>query len=929
MMKKQLILCIALMLCAKMTIAQNQLEGRIVDAKSMTGLANVVVKANKGEQSAKSDSLGNFVLKGLKSDIYILNFSLVGYYNLKSDSILIPRINTDIMLFKMDNKKQTLTNIVIKETKKTFTEKAVMQEIKSAQATVSGVSAAQIQKSADRNAADVVKRIPGITIVNDRFINVRGLSERYNEVWLNNATAPSSESDVRAFSFDALPAGVIDRILIYKTPSAEISGNFGGGMVKIFTQTIPDKKVLSITYSTSIRPGTTFENFNYTQRSNTDILGFDNSLRVLPNNLPAYINKNDSDANTVSKSFLNNWKILKENAMPDQRLSINFQNKWKIKKIEIGNVSAASYSNTRLTNNVYRADYDSLTQNFAAIDLQNQRNVQVALMENIAVKFKKHKIEFKNLLNQSGKENTTQRLPDSRAAVNTDQPYKYYAMGYSSKFNWLSQLAGTHKLYKDILEYDWTASYTKVFKNEPDLRRINFSFSDIDSTYKASVANVLDPINGGGRVFQELDERNITFNHNFKWNVDIKKQKVEFTCGNFIENKTRSFNSRLLGFTIKPSLNAFVYKGFGLDSIFNNAHVGDNGFKIDEGTSLPDSYTAGNKLIATYIAASTSFEKFKIKIGVRNENNSQTLNSYTTPDSSSKVNLDIKTNFYLPSLNMSYNISEKSLVRFAYGHTLNRPEFREMAPFFFYDFEFRNGNYGSLYPTVYYPKGISLNVATIQNVDLRYEHYASGADNITIGAFYKKFKNPIQRVFTADNKGFTFINGESSTITGAELDMRIGLSHISEQLSNFTAVFNTSILNSNLVLPTLANLPSTSRMTGQSPYIINGGIYYQNDSSGISASVLYNVFGPRLFVIGSNFYGNIIEMPVHSLDALLSYKLLKHLKLTLSAQNILNSKNELRLDANRNSKIESNELYLRSYKTGTYYSIGIKWNIIN
>src|SRR6185369_15368682 len=133
----------------------------------------------------------------------------------------------------------------------------------------------QIQKTSDRTAADAIRRVPGVTVCDDRFVNVRGLAARYNNVWMNDAAAPSSETDMRAFSFDVIPCGMIDRILVFKTASPELPGDFAGGMIKIYTQSIPEKNTISSGYSSSFRIGSTFEPYYFTQRSKTDLLGYD------------------------------------------------------------------------------------------------------------------------------------------------------------------------------------------------------------------------------------------------------------------------------------------------------------------------------------------------------------------------------------------------------------------------------------------------------------------------------------------------------------------------------------------------------------------------------------------------------------------------------------------------------------------------------
>lgn len=278
------------------------------------------------------------------------------------------------------------------------------------------------------------------------------------------------------------------------------------------------------------------------------------------------------------------------------------------------------------------------------------------------------------------------------------------------------------------------------------------------------------------------------------------------------------------------------------------------------------------------------------------------------------------------------------LVRMAYGETVNRPEFREWSPFYFYDFEFSAGNYGSLFPTVYYPGGNVLKVAQIHNADVRWEWYPDYGDMLHAGGFFKYFKDPIQQVITptggSDSKAFTYINGDHAFVYGVEVDVRKNLGfmqpHASKNvMKNFTLVFNAAYINSQLTMPNLPLLVSKTHLQGQSPYVVNAGLYYQNDSLGIQASVLYNVFGPRIYAIGNTAYGNIGEMAKNTLDISISKTFFKRLTVTFAIQDLINQTSRLMLDIDRNNKFDNKGMdkNILSYKTGRYYTVGVKFRM--
>ncbi|MDR1850907.1 MAG: TonB-dependent receptor plug domain-containing protein, partial [Mycoplasmataceae bacterium] len=189
----------------------------------------------------------------------------------------------------------------------------------------SGISAAQIAQSPDRTASDVVKRVPGITVMEDRFVVVRGLAQRYNNAWLNGLSAPGTEPDSRAFPFDLIPSSQIDNLLVFKSPSPEIPADFSGGFIKITSKGVPDENKIEINLSTGINAQTHFENFKYNPGSNTDWLGFDGSKRVLPNNFPAHMGAVD-DQNQITdltkNAFNRDWDVRSITPLPDRRLAV-------------------------------------------------------------------------------------------------------------------------------------------------------------------------------------------------------------------------------------------------------------------------------------------------------------------------------------------------------------------------------------------------------------------------------------------------------------------------------------------------------------------------------------------------------------------------------------------------------------------------------
>ncbi len=934
MIHKYLLIFIFLLCSVLTTLAQKgSIHGEVTDLKTGEKLSGVGISLKGKKNTTYSDKDGGFVFSNLDSGLYTLEFTFGTYKDKTLKAIAVYATKTSelkVQLEPADPEQLKATRVVATRAKNT--ESAIVLEMKRSDNIVSGISASQIQKGQDRDASEVVRRVPGVTIIENRFIMIRGLNDRYNTVWLNDAGAPSSETDKKAFSFDIIPAGLIDRILIYKTPSADLPGDFAGGMVKIYTKAFPEKSNISFDIKSSYRTGTTGNLYDYNTKSNTDWLGFDYGQRKLPKGLNDYISKYDENIAEETKSFNGNWAKQEQKAMPDMRFNFNFNKLANIGKLKLGNILGVNYSNTYTVFNIQRQDWDSVSKNMDLVDKQSTQTVRLNVLENFAVKFDNHKIEFKNLLNQTGMQQTVFR----NSVLENSPSEKSYQYWYQSKTTFTSQLSGIHKWLQEKLLYDWTVGYSYIHRNDPDLRRIKYTKAPTapDSMYKAAVANVVDNSNGGGRFFSTLTESVYSLAQSLKYKTTLKGMAIEASTGGYIELKERSFDSRFLGYVIKPGAEAQRLTRLPIEQIFAPQNIGTStGFKLDEITSGSDRYKAQNSLYAGYgMLNIQATKRIKIVGGLRYEYNKQALQSRLNQDS---ISPRIITKFWLPSFNMAYNFNKQSLLRVAYGKTLNRPEFREWSPFYFYDFNFSAGTYGSLFNTVLFPNGNILKVATIQNFDLRYELYGKGSDFVQVGLFYKYFKNPIQQIILSsgsDSRAFSFVNGDWAYTKGIEIDFRKNMGAFAKsvhckELANLNIVGNISLIQSQLYISKNINQANKTQLQGQSPYIINGGLYYQNDSSGLQISVLYNVFGPRIFLLGTLQYPNIGELARHTIDITVSQRLNKRFSLNFGAQDILNNPIFLVQDTNNDGHFspDGSDKLIMKYRSGPYYTLGVKY----
>jgi hypothetical protein len=406
----------------------------------------------------------------------------------------------------------------------------------------------------------------------------------------------------------------------------------------------------------------------------------------------------------------------------------------------------------------------------------------------------------------------------------------------------------------------------------------------------------------------------------------------ELKTGLYYENKQRSFNARNLGYAKGSSSSLFGQTSLPVDEIFIDENINlTDGIKLMEITSLSDSYTASNMQMAGYLSTRVPIgPRINLYTGVRFERNRMILSSYKQ-GSTVKVDVDRDTINIFSSANLTYNFNDKNLLRFAYGMSVNRPEFREIAPFYYVDFELNAGIYGAPQITQAY----------IHSFDIRYEMYPSNGETFNIGAFYKKFINPIEQVILGNNPTqYSFENVRSAYATGLEAELRKSLGFI-RGMDEFTIVLNSSLIASRVQFDE-GTLARNRPLEGQSPFIVNAGIFYQNRNNDLMISLLYNIVGKRIVAVGRpspnqwEDIPDIYEIPRNSFDLTFSKMIGKNFEIKGGIKDILNENVEfvqtvntiVDMDQYTNGTLNGSKYFKRnqvtkSYNPGRYLSMAV------
>lgn len=936
MQRKFLLSSIILLLVSLVSFAQTgSIKGTLTDAKTNEAMLGTAVRVEGTQIGTQTDLQGNFELARVPAGVHTVIFSFVGYTNKVISNVRVEAGKTTVINTSIAEANTTLDAVVVRGTKNKGTEVSVITEIKKIEQIAVGISAQQIQKTQDRDASAVVRRVPGVSIQDDRFVIVRGLNERYNTVMLNDAITPSTEVDTKAFSFDLIPSSAIDRMLIFKSGSADLPGEFGGGVIKIYTKTIPDGNTITAGFSLGHRSNTTFQTATTYKGSGTDFLGFDSGLRSLPSSLPStgtiLAGANTQPVIDAFKALPTYFNQSSLSVLPDFRGNIGLTRRFAVGNVELATINSLNYSFThQRTPNIefYRYAYNenagtkASEKEFAYNDNAYSENVRVGAMSNWALIINPaNKIEFRNLFNQLGSKETVLR----NGYNNNNIELQNYSMTYEQKSIYSGQLSGTHEL-SDITKLTWTGGYGYTNRQEPDNRRFTSSRTlGSNDPFTINIQQSQSPtLQQAARFYSSLTENVISGRVDVEHKIGkadaAENEFIKLRAGTYLEKKDRSFAARWFGIVNANNVGDAVLTQSPAQ-FFNPANLSPTGLFYNEGTGYEDAYKARNELYAGYVNAYIPLTpKFNVSLGVRAEQNRQQLVTLKR-GSGEKLNVDRPLLSWLPSATFSYKLNEKNQIRAAFSQTVNRPEFRELAPFPYYDFNFDVTRVGNA----------ALKTATIANYDLRYEFYPSEGEVISIAGFYKQFTNPIEARILNAGSGIAFGvgNAEKAFSRGFELEMRKSLKGLtgSSVVDNLTLLLNASIIDSDVKTGFSGQSSDSRFLQGQSPYLINAGIYYNDTDRDFSANILYNVVGSRIFLVGDGVvFPTVYEMPRNVIDLNLTKGFGKHIEVKVGIQDLLNQPFRFYNDTNNDKTINtSQDDVFRKFKRGTTSTIGVNY----
>ncbi len=838
--------------------AGGQISGKVLDEKGET-LIGATVMIEGTTNGVKTDLDGKFTLRNVADGKYNLIISYISFDKKTVSDVAVKGGVAEYITITMVKSGKGLKEVVIKTQMKKESINALQIQQKNLTTISDGISAELIKKTPDRNTGDVLKRVSGVSISDNKFAVIRGLADRYNLAMLNGDILPSSEADRKAFSFDIFPSNLLENIVIVKAATPDRPGEFAGGIIDLTTKDIPTENFLNLQLGSGMNTISTFKSYYDSKNSKTDWLGFDKTLRVIPDGFPSQdqLNIKNTIAQNVevSKTVDNTYgSKLNSSLTPFRNVQISGGLVKNInKESSIGVLAAVSYSRNLRNYTIERNEIIGADNAYQYFDTTTKDNVLIGSLFNIGAKIKNNtKISLKNTFTLNSEDQTIRRQ-----GISYDNEYlvRGSALWFTNNQLLSNQLNVEHVFSKSKIKLQGGVGRNNIVRTTPDLRRTSYvmTFDTQDSLYRAIITNVPSTFING-HYFAKTVESIYSGNFDITVPYTIFKASQTVKAGAYYQSKDREYNARVLGYA-KAKTAGFQSSLLTLpeDQIFATENMKDNGFVIKDATMPQDYYTASSKLMAYYLMNDNLLaEKFRFVWGVRIENFSQNLVTGTIKQGDLEVKK--QNTSFLPSLNFTYLMNKKTNLRFCASQTLSRPEFRELSPAAFFDFNL----------SATFTGNPNLEQTRIQNYDLRYEYFMGKGEMVSASLFYKNFINPIELAVdptaTPSQKVFSYINTPSAKSYGLELEFRKTLSFLANneksEFNNVTLFGNLSYIKSNVVVE--YNISPIEKgtyerpMQGQSPYILNGGISYNHPKSNTSATLVYNRIGQRIFAVGKD-----------------------------------------------------------------------------
>lgn len=907
--------------------AETGIRGRIVDAKSGVGIEMAVVLIVDSEKSrtAITGENGRYEIN-VPPGTYTVRSYFDMYHGARLANVRVTRGRFDEVNLLLDPVNEA-EEVAVEEIEIPYradtTTAAAQDQLRRENAGVSeGMGSQQMSQSGASDAGSAAKRVVGVTVDGANLV-IRGLGGRYSRVYMNGVPLPSTDPDSPSVDLDLFPTNVIDSLTVTKAFLPNMPADFAGGVLDIGTVTFPRDFTLELGLSGQYSSMSTLRNrLDYTGGS-YDALGFDDGTRALPSQVPPtdYNPRNFSDEEelAIGGSFKNVWQYRRTSALPKLGVDLTLGDSVDLSSgSRFGYLIALAYDHddvrtlgtSRKVGSDANRDGKPDTAGYSNYPLVEVGSEEVQLTGIATASLDigtDHSLTALSMFIRSASDEVGYRRGNDTDYV-YELPTEKWQFQYTARQMWFNQALGDHRnIGGTRLRLRWNGFYAHSLRDEPDRRTfIHAPNNNMDArpSWKTQDAQRiflgLDGADGGGGSslrFPLWSEGWGTVG------ASARTTQRDFSVRRFVMRRTNDFTDED-GF-LPP------------DELFAEGNLGRITELAAESTRNDDSFASTQSTVTGYGMLETPLVgPLSLAGGVRAEYYIQRLASQSPfppdEDTPPPVRADATQLNLLPGVALKYDLSDKMVVRLAYGMTVGRPQTRELAPVLYFDFVRDRNVVGN----------INLKTTVIHNADARWEWFFAEAQILAASIFYKEFTDPIELYLGPEGTSAIYGNTAGATALGAELEFRTKLDLIAETLRNFEFGANLTLVHSRVTLTpeqTMAQAPGPRQMFGAAPYVLNLSLRFSDPVTKASLGLVYNLVGPTLSDVGrraeSEIFPNIELLPIHSLDLIGTWRVNEHLKLKLKWKNVL-------FQAKR---YDQGGVIVASRDPGTFVSLGLDY----
>ncbi len=882
--------------------------GRVIDATNGTGIVGVQVQVVGTTLGTAAGVDGRYAISNVPAGTVTLQVRRIGYQ---------PKTVTGLVLgagqaLEQDVSLNTATVELQTVSVSAAAERGTINEALNAQRTATGVvnaiTAEQIAKSPDSDAAQAVQRVSGVTVQDGKYVFVRGLGERYTSTSLNGARLPSPEPERKVVPLDLFPSNLLQSVTTSKTFTPDQPGDFSGALVNVETREFPATRQVTYSLTTGYNDRTTGRTIIGAPREGMEWLGFGGTER----NLPTAIDRAGSLSRSYSpqeytrfvRSFRNSWSVEERKGTPNTSASVSVGGNDPLLGLRIGYTGALTYSySTEVRANEMRAfpiqTAEGGTREIDRFEGSTGRESVLwgGLLNLSTLLGEATHITFNNVYTRTADNDArSERGVDE----NTGLPLHIQRLRFVERSIWSSQLAGEHELASRH-GIRWAATGSGVTRQEPDRSEVVYA-QDADG----STPFLFGSAEGAVRTFGDLIESsfNGTADYTLRFGGDATPHA--FKLGGLFRYTFRDAENQ--SYSLQATLPREERERLPED-IFAGGFSGGNEdvFRVSALTQ-GGSYEATDVVGAGYAMGELQLgERFRVIGGARVE--SQSLEVRAKPLYGRRVKVTPTYTDVLPSLAVNVKLSDNQTLRLSGSQTLARPEYREIAPVASRDViggEQFQGN-------------ANLERTLIQNADVRWEWYPNAGEILSLGIFGKHFQDPIERIYrgTSGTRVTTFENAETARNYGVELELRKGLGFFAGALDPLTFFSNVTLMRSEIDLRKVSagSVSAERAMVGQAPYVVNTGLTYSSSDGRVSATTLYNRVGRRIFAAALLPLPDVYEESRDVLDFSLRFPVLRGLSGRFDARNLFDAPYE----------VTQGSVTRDYYRAGRVFQLGLSW----